>query len=75
MSVGVSWKLVFKSSDMYIIVDGWREIQPICILANYLSGSLANDRNLYLLSCSTNLKLPYNENISDMFFFFQTHPN
>ena len=22
MSVGVSWKLVFKSSDMYIIVDG-----------------------------------------------------
>ena len=49
MSVGVSWKLVFKSSDMYIIVDGWREIQPICILANYLSGSLANDRNLVLI--------------------------
>ena len=48
MSVGVSWKLVFKSYDMSIIVDGWREIQPICILANYLSGSLPNDRNLVL---------------------------
>ena len=57
MSVGVSWKLVFKSSDMYIIVDGWREIQPICILANYLSGSLANDRNLVLTQLFNKFKI------------------